>query len=334
MKRLTALLLALMLVTPLAYAGGVKETPMTVQADARYPLPAVLTLPEDGPVKAGLVLVHGSGPSDKDEHIAANHPFKDLAEGLSKRGFAVLRYDKRTFAFGKEMAASPDFKRLTVEEETVQDAAAAVKLLAARPEMQDKPVYLLGHSMGGMLASHIGKDLAEIKGYVLLAGTPRKLWQLVAEQNRMAIKEIPSALSRAAALLFVTQQEKAAERLSTLTDEEALKPIHNVFSISAWYLRHLEGIDAAKLHMADQKPVLVLQGESDRQVTMQDFALWQEALQGHPDVTFKSYPGLHHLFGAYTGEPLPFSALMQEYAERTPVDEQVIQDIAEWINKR
>lgn len=332
MKRFILILIVLALLTPLAYAAGIREVPLTVEADARYPLPALLTLPENGEAKAGLVLVHGSGPSDMDETIAANHPFKDLAEGLSRRGFAVLRYDKRTYAYGKEMAASPDFKRLTVNEETVEDAAQAVKLLKARPELTDKPVYLLGHSMGGMLASYIGKDLPECSGYVLLAGTPRKLWELVAEQNRAAIRELPSAISRAAGFLFASQQEKAAQKLSALTDEEALSPLHSVFTISAWYLRHLEGIDAAKLHMDDQKPVLILQGERDRQVTVQDFALWQEKLKDHPAAVFICYPGLNHLFGAYAGDPLPFRQLMQEYAQRTPVDEQVIDDIAKWMD--
>lgn len=331
MKRFILFLIVLALLTPLAYAAGIREVSLTVEADARYPLPALLTLPENGEAKAGLVLVHGSGPSDMDETVAANHPFKDIAEGLSRRGFAVLRYDKRTYAHGKEMAASSDFKRLTVNEETVQDAVHAVKLLKARPELSNKPVYLLGHSMGGMLASYIGKDLPECSGYVLLAGTPRKLWELVAEQNRAIVSEDPSAVNRAAVALFIAGQETAARRLTALTDEEALQAKNNVFTISAWYLRHMEGIDAAALHMQDQKPVLVLQGERDRQVTMQDFALWQQRLDGHPDAAFISYPELNHLFGRYAGDPLPFREIMQEYAQRTPVDEQVMDDIAQWM---
>ena len=76
-----------------------------VTADPAYPLDGLLTLPDgtEGPFPA-VVMVHGSGPSNKDERVLKLTPFKDLAEGLAKRGIASLRYDKRTFAYGRKMA--------------------------------------------------------------------------------------------------------------------------------------------------------------------------------------------------------------------------------------
>lgn len=312
---------------------GLSEKDLTVTADPDYPLPGTLTLPA-GEIKAGFVLVHGSGPQDRDETLFSNKPLRDLAWGLAQEGYAVLRYDKRTYTFGNDMVKSPDYPKLTVDEETALDAAAAVNTLAEQPEMAGKKVYLIGHSMGGMLASYIGTKTDQLAGYVLLAGTPRMLWELSMDQNQLAIQELSMA-ERAVVLLKMEAEKLKAEKLMDLSDEDALLPINFVLGMPAWYLRHWQGIDAAGLHMADGKPVLVLQGEKDRQVTMKDFALWQERLKGHPDAAFIAYPELNHLFGQYEGEEVPFSQLVTvEYAQRTPVAEKVIKDTANWAEGR
>ena len=100
-------------------------------------------------------------------------------------------------------------------------------------------------------------------------------------------------------------------------------------------MRKFTQIDALALHLADGKPVLVLQGEKDRQVGMKDFQLWQEGLASHPKASFISYPDLNHLFGAYVGEPIPFSQMVtKEYAQKTPVAPQVLDDIADWLKEQ
>lgn len=79
------------------------------------------------------MLVHGSGPNDRDDTIGPNKPFKDLPHGLGARGIAVLRYDKRTKVHGGKMTA-PNLK-LTVFEETIEDAALAAALLRGRKDI-------------------------------------------------------------------------------------------------------------------------------------------------------------------------------------------------------
>ncbi|KLU58747.1 hypothetical protein CEB3_c47640 [Peptococcaceae bacterium CEB3] len=70
----------------------------------KYPLNGILSLPDNCCSKVpAVVLVHGSGPADMDESIGANKPFRDIAEALSAKGIAVLRYDKRTKIYGKQM---------------------------------------------------------------------------------------------------------------------------------------------------------------------------------------------------------------------------------------
>ena len=320
-----------------ALPPGVLEEAIVVDTGEGYPLEGCLTLPEDGEVTAGLVLVHGSGPANRDEAIQANKPFRDLAWGLAQQGIAVLRYDKRTLVYGREIAQSPGYPRLTVDGETALDAAAAAQLLKAHPELAGRKVFLLGHSLGGMLTAYINTLGAGADGYINLAGSPRKLWELSAGQNMLLARESLAA-GQISSLDTILNQVEAemdkARRLLSLSDAEALAPGAAAFGMSAWYLRHLEGIDAPALHLSDGLPVLILQGGQDRQVFSEDFEAWQTALAGHPDASFILYPYLNPLFGRFEGETLPFSQLALEYSQRTPIPREVLDDIAAWILQR
>jgi hypothetical protein len=131
-------------------------------------LPGTLTLPMgDGPFPA-VVLVHGSGPNDRDETIGPNKVFRDLAWGLGSRGIAVLRYEKRTRAHGTKMAAQTSFP--TLAEEVTDDALAAVKLLRGQKTIDAKRIYVLGHSLGATLVPKIGAEDPAVAGLISLAG--------------------------------------------------------------------------------------------------------------------------------------------------------------------
>src|SRR5688572_1896362 len=144
-----------------------------------WKLPGTLSMPKGAGPFPAVVLVHGSGPHDRDETIGPNRPFRDIAEGLASRGIAVLRYEKRTKAHGSKLAGLPKF---TVEEETVDDAVLAAQLLRNADGIDPARVYVLGHSLGGMLAPRIAKRAPELAGIVILAGNVRPLTTLVAEQ--------------------------------------------------------------------------------------------------------------------------------------------------------
>ncbi len=124
-------------------------------------LPGTMSIPRgDGPF-AAVLLVHGSGPQDRDETIPPNKPFRDLAWGLASQGIAVLRYEKRTKAYAAQLGSVRD--TITVKEEVLDDALEAVALLRERPEIDAQQIFVLGHSLGGYLAPRIGEADPQIR---------------------------------------------------------------------------------------------------------------------------------------------------------------------------
>ena len=198
-----------------AHQSSFTEKPLELQ-DQGYELPGTLTLPNGpGPFPA-IVLVPGSGPQDEDETIGPNKPFKDLAWGLASRGIAVYRYTKRTQKYGEKSAADP--KLLTVNDETISDARAAVALVAQQPGINPEQVFLLGHSLGAYLAPRIATGNAIIAGIVIMGGNTKPMEQLIVEQIRYLANagETPPADGES--------QVDAAQRAAEQIESRDLKP--------------------------------------------------------------------------------------------------------------
>ncbi|HWX40465.1 MAG TPA: alpha/beta fold hydrolase [Blastocatellia bacterium] len=304
-----------------AYARPDSFTEREVKIGAgEWVLPGTLTLPAGAGSFPGVVLVHGSGPGNRDEAIGPNKTFRDLAWGLAGKGVAVLRYDKRTNVYGDKLIAMGG--RFTVKEESVDDAVAAAALLRQTPGIDSKRVFVLGHSLGGTLAPRIGSQAPDLAGLIILAGTTRSAEEITVEQlNYIASLGGPGA-ERVKALIETTKTHFARLNDPKLPETEM------VLGVPACYWLDLRSYNPAQTAASLKMPILVVQGERDYQVTMDDFQGWKKYLSGRANVEFKTYPKLNHLFEEGEGKSTP-----QEYEKPANVASYVIDDIAAWVKK-
>jgi len=270
-----------------------------------------------------VVLVHGSGPNDRDETIGPNKPFRDLAWGLASQGIAVLRYEKRTKQHAAKFTEDVLVK-LTAQEETVDDALAAVALLRQTKGIDPSRVYVLGHSLGGYLLPRIGSADPRIAGLISLAGPTRPLEDISLEQITYitGLDGTPTPEEQAGLDQLADQVARVKDPGLSAATSAADLPL----GIPASYWLDLRGYSPADAAKELQAPMLILQGERDYQVTTADFEGWQSALASRSDVQFKLYPELNHIFVAGEAKSTP-----AEYNVEGHVAEQVITDIAEWI---
>lgn len=309
---------------PYATLDSFTETEVTV-GEGEWNLPGTLTIPNgEGPHPA-IVLVHGSGPNDRDETVGPNKPFKDLAWGLASRGIAVLRYEKRTEEHGEKMRRQ--VKTLTPKEEVINDALTAVSLLKKTKDVDANKIYVLGHSLGGTLAPRIGEEDPEIAGLIILAGAARPLEDVVLQQIHY-LYELDGTVTPEEKF----QLDQAEEMIRHIKDPNLTpdtSPSSLLMGMPAPYWLYLRDYNPVETAKSLSMPLFILQGERDYQVTMQDFAKWRLALKDRQDTTLKSYPYLNHLFISGKGTSTP-----AEYREPGNVSVDIINDIATWVQSQ
>lgn len=292
-----------------------------------YPLKGLLTLPDTPERKLpAAVFVHGSGASNMDEKIFKLTPFRDLADGLADRGIASLRYDKRTYAHARKMRkAGP----VTVKEETVEDAILAAELLRKDPRMDPDRIWIIGHSMGAMLAPRIDAEGGGFRGLILMAGTPYRMEEIMVRQLRQAGEKggLPGAVVKLEEKIYV----KKLQGLDTLPEEEA-KRKRFAGSTTLWYFKEMGRKTAAEYLRESGKPVLILQGGMDFQVLPEeDYAGFREQLRGRENTEYRLYPELNHLFvkGIYND----MLKARKEYMVERHIGPEVMDDMVEFIRQ-
>ena len=320
---------ALMLILAAAFSTGWAQEPPEPGAAAYaerdftigegdLALPGTLAMPDgEGPFPA-VVLVHGSGPNDRDGTIGPNHPLRDIAHGLAERGVAVLRYDKRTrvhpiaFAFNKEAG---------VDEESTDDTMAAVAALQTTPGIDPGRVFVFGHSRGAMLTPRIVQRTAGAAGGIMLAASSRSMLDLLPEQV-----ERVGGIHGADPAALAARLEAINDVIARLRAGEDASDATAILGASAAYLRSADALDPVADARALQQPLLILHGGHDIQVTDVDWQGWVDAFSNDPRVTLKRYPELGHL-GILADPDRP----MATYREPGVVDEGLIDDAAAWI---
>ena len=278
----------------------------------------MLTTPKSGTNFPLVVLVHGSGPSDMDETVGPNKPFKDLAVGLAAKGIASIRYVKRSKIYPNEFT-----KIFTAKEEVLDDALAAIEIAKSTPGINKAQIFLMGHSLGGMLAPRIAALAPDLAGIILVAAPARKLSDVIAEQN----KYLYVVSGDTTAAMRKQFQEAANEidrsRLLKLGD---IAPDSVILSAPASYWIDINNYDQLASARRFTKKILVIQGENDFQVSVQDFNIWRAALASNRNASFKLYPDLNHLLSSQKQK-----GNGMQYRTPANVSPKLIDDIAVWI---
>jgi uncharacterized protein len=304
-------------------------------------LAGTLTLPNgNGPFPAA-VLIAGSGPQDRDGSIANHKPFLVLADYLTRKGIAVLRYDKRgegQSTGSVEMATTLDL---------ASDAECAVRYLQTRKEIDAGKIGLIGHSEGAMIAPAIAASSRDVAWIVLLAAPATKGEDTLLNQSDLIART--GGLSDAQALaslnfdkqaydLLQKEQDSAVatEKLKALVKESGMDKSMPADALDAqlrmmtspWF-RFFLAYDPLPDLKKTKCPVLALYGEKDLQVPPKiNMPILQKAFAdaGNSGADVRQLPELNHLFQhAYNGSPSEYAAIDETFSP------QVLQIIGDWV---
>jgi hypothetical protein len=310
-------------------------------------LAGTLTIPKgSGPFPA-VLLVAGSGPNNRNEEILNHRPFLVLADALSRRGIAVLRYDKR--GVGK---STGNFAKATLTD-FVGDARAGLAYLESRSEIDHHRIGLLGHSEGGAIVPRVAANApGDVHFVVLLAAPAVPIDELMAAQQAAILKALgidDATIAKAQAsqqkMFDVVRAEKndaaAMQQLLALGKESiAIYPesLRKAFAgtsqaqlrmlVTPWF-RELLATDPKPSLAALRCPVLALNGSKDLQVIpSQNLPALESALKsaGNKDATVRELPGLNHLFQpCTTGSPTEYGTI------DTTIAPDALKIICDWV---
>ncbi|MGB9810569.1 MAG: DUF3887 domain-containing protein [Dictyoglomus turgidum] len=307
--------------TPPSYVDVNSFVEKDIKIGKEFSLPGKLVIPKGkGPFPV-VILVHGSGPNDMDETIGPNKPFRDIAWGLGTLGIATLRYDKRTKIYPEKFSEYKD--GFTVWEEVIEDVLFVIEFLKTQEEIDSNKIFILGHSLGGMLAPRIATYTKDVTGLIIMAGPTRSLEDLILAQTEYLFGIDGTIDEKEKAQLEIIKGE-----IQKIKDPDVSKKYPLSFMIlgaPVKYWADLKSYDPVLTLSSLEIPALILQGERDYQVTLKDFEGWSK-LSPFERITLKTYPKLNHLFMEGEEKSIP-----QEYYVESHIPEYVIKDIANWI---
>jgi len=303
-------------------------------------LAGTLTYPSTGKPSGVVVLISGSGPQDRDETIAEHKPFWVIADYLTRRGIAVLRYDDRGVAQSTgtfKGATSLDFSH---------DAEAAVRFLQKHKAIRPDKIGLMGHSEGGMIAAMVAARNADVRFVVSLAGTALVGKEVLRIQTELIsiVAGVPPATARQTAeqnqkIFSVALSEKDPVKVPDVLrayfkkehpEMDASLVERSIQTIAdAWFLFFMAydpSVDWARVKC----PILAVNGSLDLQVTPEEnlCGIANAANDGgNFDVTIEAFQGLNHLFqSTATGNIDEYAQLEETFSER------VLERLAAWLD--
>lgn len=281
--------------------AGTVTTPPQVAGRLRHP---------------AIVLVAGAGRVDREANVAGIPIFTQLAGALAERGFVVLRYDKR--AVGQSGGRD---ERATMSDYAA-DLIAAVKWLRQRKDVDRDRIAVAGHSEGGAVAMIAAAKEDDIKSLVLIAAPGTTGADLVLEQQRHGLDLLKASDAEREAKIDL--QERIQTAVLSGVGWEGIPPEYRKVADTQWFRSFLQ-YDPAEV-MADVKqPILILQGDLDKQVFphhADKLAELARAREREARVEIVHLPGVNHLLvPATTGEVSEYPTLksktvVPEVAER------------------
>lgn len=302
--------------------NGVKETDVKVGAGTQWELGGTLSYFEnktDG--VPAVILVSGSGAQTRNETIGSQNLYRDLAWGLSLRGVAVLRYDKRTYTYKDKLANVENF---TVKDEYIDDVVQAVKALKSQTTVKVGKIYIVGHDLSAALLPRISKEVPDATGYVFMAGFARTLPDVMLDQYTY-LNNINQSLSQSDRDTANKDIQAKVNAIKSLTADSTLTASDLMGTPKSYWL-DIKDYKPAEAAKDISKPMLFLQGEKDYQVTMTDFNTFKEQLSGK-NASFISYPNLNHMFTTTTGD----KSTPNDYNNKLNLDQKVINDIYNFV---
>lgn len=290
-----------------------------------FNIPGTLTLPKENDKNVIVIFVHGSGPNDRDAGYGPNKMFRDLAVGLAMNGYSSLRYDKRTYL--TEQFRQEDMEDFTIEKEVLDDVQAAIRFLEKHQKTTGKRIYLLGHSLGGMLVQRAAlENRSSVEGIITMAGPASRFEDLLPDQYEYLFSLDGTITKQEQAQIDEINQQ--VERLKNGFDSKT--PASELpLNIPAPYWLSLKDYDQITAAKAYDGRILVLNGERDYQVPMTEFEKWKEGLGTNDRIQYRSFEKLNHFFFEGEGKPNP-----EEYENVSNVPEYVIKTITDWLDAK
>lgn len=286
---------------------------VSVPTPMGHALAATLTRPRTSTGRVPVVItISGSGGQERDEAIPGvegYRPFRQLADTLGHHGVAVLRFDDRG------IGASGGDHATATSRDFADDVRALIAWARAHPALDPERVILLGHSEGGLIAPLVAADDARLAGIALLAGPAYGGARIIAFQQRSAIaQQYPTAFAK--------------ERDSLMRAAQA--ELERTASASPW-LREFLAYDPLPTAARVRVPVLILQGDTDLQVTPEQADTLAATLRaaGNRRVAMHRLPRTNHLFQRdANGVPSGYGALIDRR-----VTTETLGLVVEWVRE-
>ncbi len=330
------------------YPYTVTEVTFRNEADD-VELAGTLTIPKTSEGKKrfpAVVLVTGSGPQDRDETLFEHKPFLVIADHLTRKGIAVLRYDDRGVG-----ASSGQFQGATTED-FARDAESGIDFLRKHDRIDSEKVGIVGHSEGGVIGPMIAARSDDVAFVVMLAGPGVDGAKISTSQSRAM-----SETAGMSAAYLDTQEEalmgvikKIKQEKKPLTEEQIDAVLEKIASQSEEKKSYIHLMASAIKNLTDpwmtnylmsdpshdlckvKCPVLALYGEKDLQVLPE---LNAKAVQkhlttaGNQDFKTVELARLNHLFQtAESGQITEYGEIEETFAPAA------LELISEWILPR